>query len=165
MGKFYLSFVLILLKFGVHSSVEIQSELDVNFSHRSITSPSITRCFKSVAPPSTSSVITYLEKHNPGHIRSLNLRDNNITLEGAAEIIRYAKQELPALEWIDLSFNNIYEAKGASQDGFEEVMKDLLCGENFKYINLGGNGISHLGWIQKMSSFPESSSYIEKIKW
>ncbi|OFW96620.1 MAG: hypothetical protein A2977_00740 [Alphaproteobacteria bacterium RIFCSPLOWO2_01_FULL_45_8] len=98
-------------------------------------------------------------------VKSLNLNDNIITLEGATEIIDYINKNLPSLTRLNLSFNRLYETGWDEQEKFEQTLNTLLAKERFEKINLEGNGIACFPWIQKMSFLGLGQNVYGKIQW
>ncbi|OFW75849.1 MAG: hypothetical protein A2621_03595 [Alphaproteobacteria bacterium RIFCSPHIGHO2_01_FULL_41_14] len=160
-------FGFLLIGFHVHSALLDQNNIDIDLSRRSITSPSISCCFRGHRPLDTTSVIDYLKEipEASTRVKSLNLNDNIITLEGATEIIDYINKNLPSLTRLNLSFNRLYETGWDEQEKFEQTLNTLLAKERFEKINLEGNGIACFPWIQKMSFLGLGQNVYGKIQW
>ncbi len=140
--------------------------IKVNYNNRSISDDQIAESIRNPKPESVKDAIAKIERDYKDKLLSievLNLRENNIGIIGAAEILKFAVKNLKNLVQIDLSYNRIQDVRGYKDyEEFEYWLQRLLEQDSLQSINLGRNYLD-LDWYRYIrAQLPDESL---KIMW
>ena len=113
-------------------------------------------------PCSVSQVLDGIrEEEIPADLEVLDLAGNNISTNGAKQVFKFARDEAPNLRRLSLSYNRIYD-DAATDDEFLNSLVLLLALPNFEELNLTGNGVASLSFLQQIT--PQVADNIRKLK-
>jgi len=144
----------------------------IEFQNYSITDDTITDAMSPPKPASVSDAIKWINEKiknegiDPAEVKSLDLSHNNISLEGAAQILQYVTNELTGLVELNLSCNRIRDwQRGHDEyDEFEKALESVLQMPSLKKLDLRSNFLSNLDWYKYcLSKFP--NDLMDKIYW
>lgn len=168
MWKTFLGFLIIsLVNYPVMA-------IDYNFSNKSITDDEIASSIRNPRPASITTVTSFIREDirkkniddqniNSGSVKKIDLSHNNICLKGATQLLRYITNELPGIEVVDLSFNQIRDWRGREEyEDFENTLQELVAMPSLREINLNTNCLGMDWYRHILSTFPNNP---EKISW
>src|SRR3989338_8718926 len=137
--------------------------LTLSYKSMAITDDEIVRDIKTPHKPySVSEVLDGIrEEEIPADIEVLDLAGNNISTNGAKQVFKFARDEAPNLRRLSLSSNSIYD-DAATDDEFLNSLVLLLALPNFEELNLTGNGVASLSFLQQIT--PQVADNIRKLK-
>jgi hypothetical protein len=122
----------------------------IKYSNIGVVDDEIASGIRSPKPPSVTMVIEdikarkYLTKHT-----DLNLSGNNISTTGVTQILSFIADNANNLEKLNLSYNLIYK-ETAEDVNFNQALKRVVALPSLLEIDLSGNGIGELSWLQQM---------------
>jgi Ran GTPase-activating protein (RanGAP) involved in mRNA processing and transport len=122
----------------------------IKYSNIGVVDDEIASGIRDPKPPSVTKVIedikarNYLTKH-----KDLNLSGNNISTSGVTQILSFIADNANNLERLDLSYNLIYK-ETAEDVNFNQALKKVVALPSLLEIDLSGNGIGELSWLQQM---------------
>ena len=101
-------------------------------------------------PPSVTGVIEDIKatKYLTDHT-DLDLSGNNISTAGVTQILRFIADDANKLERLNLSHNLIYK-ETAEDESFNQALTQVVALQALLEIDLSGNGIGELSWLQQM---------------
>lgn len=101
-------------------------------------------------PPSVTGVIEDIKatKYLTDHT-DLDLSGNNISTAGVTQILRFIADDANKLERLDLSHNLIYK-ETAEDESFNQALTQVVALQSLLEIDLSGNEIGELSWLQQM---------------
>jgi len=101
-------------------------------------------------PPSVTRVIEDIKatKYLTDHT-DLDLSGNNISTAGVTQILSFIADNANNLERLDLSYNLIYK-ETAEDVRFNQALKRVVALPSLLEIDLSGNEIGELSWLQQM---------------
>lgn len=101
-------------------------------------------------PPSVTGVIEDIKatKYLTDHT-DLDLSGNNISTAGVTQILRFIADDANNLERLNLSHNLIYK-ETAEDENFNQALTQVVALPSLLEIDLSGNGIGELSWLQQM---------------
>lgn len=117
---------------------------------------------------SVTDIITDIKSGRHGaldKITELSLDRNNIGLHGAAQLLKFASENLPKLEELSLRFNRIYERPDdSSYAEFKTNLAELVKKDTVRCVNISGNAVGCLPWVSSfLSEF--GIMYPDKVIW
>ncbi|MBY0272715.1 MAG: hypothetical protein K2X02_04800 [Alphaproteobacteria bacterium] len=124
----------------------------IKYSNIGVVDDEIASGIRDPKPPSVTRVIEdikardYLTKHTV-----LNLSGNNISTAGVTQILSFIADNANNLERLDLSYNLIYK-ETAEDVSFNEALKRVVALPSLLEIDLRGNEICELSWLQQIIS-------------
>lgn len=154
MKKHLFSSFLLFLSGGFLSGSFAHASAVINFTSRGITDDVIANSIRPPAPPSVTKLLTVLsQEEEKDKLEELRLGGNNISLQGAKSILDFIDENFTSLKYLDLSYNQLRDRRGSKEyEDFEESLVKVLTHYPELKINLGGNVLYSLSWIQHINA-------------